>query len=90
MGLFNTPIPSLVLTGIAPAPPRDVDLPVARAELTWAITVTPEGALRLTLEYTTDLFDADTIAAWADRFTEILTAGVADPDSKPWRTGFSV
>ena len=58
--------------------------PVARAEQTWAITVTPEGALTLVVEYATDLFDPETIAGWATRFTEILTAGVADPDSKPW------
>jgi hypothetical protein len=85
-GLFNAPTPSLTLPGIAPAPATDVDLPVARAEQSWAITVTPEGALTLAVEYTTDLFNPETIATWATRFTEILIAGVADPDSKPWHT----
>jgi acyl carrier protein len=85
-GLFNTPIPKLTLPGVTPAPPTDVDLPVARAEQSWAITVTPEGALTIVLEYATDLFNPETIATWATRFTEILTAGVAEPDSKPWHT----
>jgi iturin family lipopeptide synthetase A len=85
-GLFNTAIPSLVLPGVDPALPSDVDLPVARAEQTWNLTVSPDGALTLALEYATELFDPETIAGWATRFAEILTAGVADPESKPWHT----
>ncbi len=83
-GLFNTPIPSLTLPGIEPAAPIDINLPVARAEQAWATTVTRDGALMISLEYTTDLFNPEAIAGWAHRFTEILTAGVGDPDSKPW------
>jgi natural product biosynthesis luciferase-like monooxygenase protein/amino acid adenylation domain-containing protein len=85
-GFFNNPIPSLTLPGLAPAPPADVDLPVSRADQTWAIMGTPDGPLTLTIEYATDLFDAGTIAGWAARFVEILTAGVADPTSKPWKS----
>ncbi|HEX8081109.1 MAG TPA: MupA/Atu3671 family FMN-dependent luciferase-like monooxygenase [Jatrophihabitans sp.] len=86
LGLYNNPFPDLTLPGIAPAPPIDVELPVARGELTYFVTVDPEGGLALALEYATDLFDPDTVATWANRFTEILTAGVTDPDSKPWHT----
>ncbi|WP_344040830.1 non-ribosomal peptide synthetase/type I polyketide synthase [Saccharothrix xinjiangensis] len=85
-GFFNDPIPHLELTGAAPAAPVDVELPVARAEQTWVFSPNPAGGLDLVLEYATDLFDADTVAGWAARFVEILTAGVADPGGKPWRT----
>jgi hypothetical protein len=81
---FNTPLPSLSLHGIAPAPPIDIELPVARAAQTWGISVNPDGTLALVVEYATELFDLQTIADWAARYVEILTAGVADPDSKPW------
>ncbi len=84
--LFTTPLPSLTLAGIEPAPPIDVDLPVARGEQTWALKLTQDGALHLTLEYSTDLYQPEGVATRASRFLEILTAGVADPDSRPWRT----
>ncbi|MFD7660844.1 condensation domain-containing protein, partial [Actinosynnema sp. NPDC059797] len=85
-GFFNDPIPPLELTGVAPAAPVDVELPVARAEQTWVLSPNPDGGLDLVLEYATDLFDADAVAGWAARFAEILAAGVADPGSRPWRT----
>ncbi|MDQ1742069.1 MAG: hypothetical protein QOE23_408, partial [Pseudonocardiales bacterium] len=84
--LFNTSFPSLTLPGVDPAPPIDVDLPVARGEQTWAIHPGPDGALHLSLEYSTDLYEPDSVATWATRFIEILTAGVADPDGKPWQS----
>jgi natural product biosynthesis luciferase-like monooxygenase protein/amino acid adenylation domain-containing protein len=85
-GFYNTAMPSLTLPGTVDSPPVDVGLPVARAEQTWGIDVTPDGTLTLTLEYATELFNPETVAVWANRFIEILTAGVADPDSKPWHT----
>ena len=87
MGLFNTPMPSLTLPGIAPAPAIDIALPVARAEQAWGFTATPDGGLTLDVEYATELFDQETIAGWAARLIEILAAGVADPASKPWHPG---
>ncbi|NMD93864.1 amino acid adenylation domain-containing protein [Rhodococcus sp. BL-253-APC-6A1W] len=41
---------------------------------------TPDG-IDLTWTYATDLFDASTVAGFADRFVRILTAAVRDPET---------
>lgn len=46
---------------------------LARTEL-YVVLAFDEGTLRLTLEYSTDLFDAATIKGWAEEITTALTA----------------
>ncbi len=40
-----------------------------------------EGVLRTTIEYSTELFDAATVGALVDRFTQLLAGVVADPEA---------
>jgi hypothetical protein len=82
--LFNTPMPDLRLAGAAPAPAEDVALPVARAEQCWALSPTPDGGLDLTVEYSTDLFDPETVQEWQTRYLDLLDRSLAAPKTKTW------
>ncbi|MEV4346671.1 amino acid adenylation domain-containing protein [Actinoplanes sp. NPDC049596] len=59
--------------------PRLVDTGTAKFDLTFDVAERPEGLVG-SLEYRADLFDADTAAALADRFTRLLSAVAAAPD----------
>ncbi|GAA2997645.1 non-ribosomal peptide synthetase/type I polyketide synthase [Actinokineospora diospyrosa] len=85
-GLYNSPLPDLDLTGVAPAHPEDVTFPVARAEQGWALAPTADGGLLLYVEYSTDLFDADTVTGWTARFVDLLERGLAAPDAQTWNS----
>ncbi|HEX6355808.1 condensation domain-containing protein [Actinophytocola sp.] len=78
-GLGAEPMPSLELHGLTPAPAVEVDLPVSRADQSWAFDPTDDGGLTLRVEYATELFDTTTVAAWTGRFQELLRTGLANP-----------
>ncbi len=54
------------------------DPKVAKFDLTFGVRVTEDG-LRGGFEYTTDLFDAETVAALAERFVQLAGQIAADP-----------
>ncbi|SES42437.1 hybrid non-ribosomal peptide synthetase/type I polyketide synthase [Actinokineospora terrae] len=86
-GLYNSPLPDLELTGLSPAHPVDVTFPVARAEQGWALSPTADGGLSLYVEYSTDLYDAETVRAWTERFRALLDRGLSTPGSRTWDGG---
>lgn len=59
-----------------------LDLPVttARFDLTLALATTPDG-IEGRLDYATDLFDAATVARFADQYEHLLRAMLAAPDA---------
>ncbi|MFD2467573.1 non-ribosomal peptide synthetase [Amycolatopsis silviterrae] len=59
-----------------------LDLPVttARFDLTLALATTPDG-IEGRLDYATDLFDAATVARFADQYEHLLHAMLAAPDA---------
>ncbi|MDT0529229.1 amino acid adenylation domain-containing protein [Micromonospora sp. DSM 115977] len=72
---WNPGMPEVRLPGLV-AHATDQGLGCARRD--YATVVTPHGGgLRGVVEYSTDLFDRATVAAWCDRFVAILVA-VAD------------
>jgi iturin family lipopeptide synthetase A len=85
-GLFNTPMPTLELDGLPPAAAVDIDLPVARAEQSWAFVPADDGGGGLTLrvEYSTELFDASTVTSWTRRFLDLLARSLAAPGTRTW------
>ncbi|MEU4770263.1 non-ribosomal peptide synthase/polyketide synthase, partial [Actinosynnema sp. NPDC023794] len=79
----------LVLGADEPAPvelpgltarPWPVGGATAKHDLSLLLAERADGALAGSLEYRTALFDPDTAAALADRFTRLLTAALAAPD----------
>ena len=58
---------------------------MARAEQTWNLTVSPDGALTLALEYATELFDPETIGPWKKEFAHDLPGGIGRV--KAWGKG---
>jgi amino acid adenylation domain-containing protein len=84
-GLFNAPIPALELEGLAPAVPVDVELPVTRAEQSWLLSSAEGGGLLLQVEYSTELFDADTVDSWTRRYLDLLTRSLGAPDTRTWQ-----
>ncbi|MGV9870949.1 amino acid adenylation domain-containing protein, partial [Rhodococcus koreensis] len=83
--LQNQEHPKLELAGLN-ARIEDVDHTATQFDLTLTISErfgdkgAPTG-LNAAFTYTADLFDEDTIRGFADRFTRLLDAAVADPDS---------
>ncbi|MER6767325.1 amino acid adenylation domain-containing protein, partial [Amycolatopsis sp. NPDC000746] len=59
-----------------------LDLPVttARFDLTLALATTPDG-IEGQFDYATDLFDASTVARFADQYEHLLRAMLAAPDA---------
>nr|WP_323379377.1 amino acid adenylation domain-containing protein [Streptomyces durbertensis] len=83
--LQNTPGGGLELPGVV-ARPEMVELGAAKFDLTFNLVerYTDDGApagVEAMLEYRTDLFEANTAEAIADRFVRLLTHAVADPDT---------
>ncbi|MBF6286236.1 non-ribosomal peptide synthase/polyketide synthase [Nocardia cyriacigeorgica] len=78
----NTATTSLELAGVT-ASRLDLDTGTAKFDLHLTITETVDGeepaGLEAAFEYATDLFDAATIAAFADRLRLLLDAALADP-----------
>ncbi|MER6160272.1 amino acid adenylation domain-containing protein [Streptomyces sp. NPDC001868] len=53
--------------------------PAAKFDLSFFLTERPEGGVHGLLEFATDLFDRDSAARIAERFTRLLTAVIAEP-----------
>ncbi|ONI81467.1 hypothetical protein ALI144C_19235 [Actinosynnema sp. ALI-1.44] len=81
--MFNLRMPALDLKGLEPAPVVDIDLPVARAEQAWGILPTDDG-LKLQVEYSTELFDADTVKSWQAHYLDLLGRCLTDPQGRAW------
>src|SRR5579859_2038844 len=78
--LQNTPqsdlhLPDLRVVGF------QIDTTTAQFDLTLFMTETPQG-LSASLEYNTDLFDAETIVRMAEHFQTLLAGIVADPQRR--------
>lgn len=58
---------------------RPVASPAAKFDLSFFLTERPEGGVHGLLEFATDLFDRDSAARIAERFTRLLTAVTAEP-----------
>jgi acyl carrier protein len=78
--LQNAPLPALELAGLK-LDAFEVAQEAARFELALFITETPDGACAK-WKYSADLFDQETIARLADRFTALLKSIVARPDAR--------
>ncbi|WP_164020351.1 non-ribosomal peptide synthetase, partial [Pyxidicoccus trucidator] len=78
--LQNTPITELKLPGLAF---RGVEgnTGAAKFDLTLAINETPEG-LACICDYSTDLYDTDTMARMIEHLQVLLEAAVANPDTR--------
>ncbi|WP_238072598.1 condensation domain-containing protein, partial [Rhodococcus zopfii] len=66
-------LPHLTVTGL------QLDPTVCNFDLELLLAETPTGGLDAAFVYATDLFDADTVAGFADRFVRLLDALTADP-----------
>ena len=90
--LTHTPLFQIVLNLQPPfTPPPFTDLQVellphpsgiAKFDLTVDVTTHPTGPLDITAEYSSDLFDQDTVAHMVAQFETILAGAVADPDTR--------
>ena len=78
--LHNTPQQALELPGLT-VHPLEIDPGTARFDLTLEFWETPEG-LRGRFEYSTDLFEAATIARMAGHLQTLLEGIVADPEQR--------
>ncbi|MFE7296902.1 amino acid adenylation domain-containing protein [Streptomyces sp. NPDC057579] len=58
---------------------QPVASPAAKFDLSFFLTERPEGGVSGLLEFATDLFDRDSAARVAERFTRLLTAVTAEP-----------
>jgi hypothetical protein len=76
--LQNNPMPPLELPGLT-LNLSDVDIKAVRHDLKLGLTETPEG-MECLFQYKTDLFEASTIARMAERFEQILSTVVQQPD----------
>ncbi|MFI6820312.1 condensation domain-containing protein [Micromonospora sp. NPDC050187] len=85
--LLDMADPVLRLAGLEPAPARDVVLAGSRGDLTWQLRPLPEGGMALLIEYATNLFDADTVVGWLDRYQRLLSRLLAAPDAPLPRAG---
>ncbi|NUS45898.1 MAG: amino acid adenylation domain-containing protein, partial [Mycobacteriaceae bacterium] len=62
----------------------EVEVPIAKFDLAWTLTERQElggapAGIAGAVDYATDLFDADLVASFADRFLRVLAAVAADP-----------
>ncbi|BCL17562.1 condensation domain-containing protein [Micromonospora sagamiensis] len=85
--LLDMADPVLHLTGLEPAPARDVVLAGSRGDLTWQLRPLPDGGMALLIEYAANLFDAGTVAGWLDRYQRLLRRLLAAPDAPLPRAG---
>lgn len=72
----HVPLATLGLDG---AEPYDARPTTSRFDLTLFIEEEPDDELELAWEYSTDLFDADTVEKLAHRYVRLLEGAIADP-----------
>ncbi|OLB77881.1 MAG: hypothetical protein AUI14_14885 [Actinobacteria bacterium 13_2_20CM_2_71_6] len=75
--LQDTPLPVLELPGLR-VRAVEPDTRASQVDLTWYVTRTGAG-LELAIEYSTDLFDAETVRRMARSYRALLAAAVAAP-----------
>jgi len=73
--------PVLRLSGLEPAPARDVLVSAARNDQVWELRPLREGGLSLVVEYATALFEVDTVARWLSDYLFLLRRALADSGS---------
>jgi non-ribosomal peptide synthetase component F len=78
--LDNAPLPPLRLPELV-LEPLEINSGTSKFDLTLTATEQPEG-LSLTMEYSTELFEAATIDRMLDHFGVLLAAAVADPERR--------
>ena len=78
--LQNAPMPEMKLAGLA-LRPVEVDIGTALFDLTLYLEET-SGGLKGTLEFNSDLFDAETMRRLAGHYQTLLEAIVANPDQR--------
>src|SRR6185503_10500888 len=78
--LYNAPLPDLKL-GTATLSPVEIHSGTAKFDLVFS-AMEYEGELRTTIEYSTDLFEAETIERMAGHFQNLLAAIVLHPDER--------
>ncbi|HEY1174655.1 MAG TPA: condensation domain-containing protein, partial [Phytomonospora sp.] len=77
--VVNPPVPELPLPGLRT---RVVDLALETARRDFAFQVAPAaGSITGAVEYSTDLYDHDTIVAWCDAYIAVLDRAAADPST---------
>jgi amino acid adenylation domain-containing protein len=76
--LQNNPMPPLELPGLT-LNLSDVDIGAVRHDLKLGLTETAEG-MECLFQYKTDLFEASTIVRMAERFEQVLSTVVKQPD----------
>ncbi|RKH44041.1 amino acid adenylation domain-containing protein [Corallococcus sp. AB050B] len=76
--LQHSAVPALELEGLKTSE-LDFEPGVSRMDLTVFLRETPEGLVGL-WEYSTDLFDAATVARFAEHYSRLLEAAVAEPE----------
>ena len=80
--LQNAPMPELSL-GEVKLRVMEVEQTTSKFDLTLSLQETPEG-LRGTLEYSTDLFEAATIARMVGHYATLLAGMVGEPGKRVW------
>ncbi|HEX8273037.1 MAG TPA: amino acid adenylation domain-containing protein [Longimicrobiaceae bacterium] len=78
--LHDAPYRALSLPGVR-VEPAEVAIRTAKLDLGWT-AVDRDGELAVTVEYATELFEADTVERMAGHFRALLKAAVADPDRR--------
>ncbi|MGH3921686.1 MAG: condensation domain-containing protein, partial [Pseudonocardiaceae bacterium] len=76
---FLPPVVRLADLTVRTLSPTEIDLGLARLDLTLYMWE-DEGRLRGSFEYNTDLFDASTVARWADAFRDVVRQALETPD----------
>jgi non-ribosomal peptide synthetase component F len=79
MFAFQADAPALLALNDLVVTQEEVMLPTAKFDLTLALAPTPTGAIQGALEYDADLFDQGSVRAWAQAFTQLVSALVQDP-----------
>ncbi|MBT2427760.1 amino acid adenylation domain-containing protein [Streptomyces sp. ISL-112] len=85
LSLNNTPAPSPALAGLNVSHEASIGRSGAKFDLTWDLTEQHDGdgapaGVGGELEYSEDLFDRSTAERFAEHFTRLLRAALADPD----------
>ena len=82
-GLFlqNAPAAEFRL-GSAALEPVTPEITAAKFDLLVSWEETPDGGLRGSMEYSTDLFDAETVARMGDRYLALLSSAASAPERR--------
>lgn len=76
----NTPQAVMELPGVTVQPEPEISTGEAKFDLSFTFRETADGSLAATLDYNSDMFTAETIAALVDRFVAFTTRSLDRPD----------